>query len=607
MEVDTGAAATIISARMWRNMGKPLLAVSNRFFSAYDGHRMKPLGDLVDCEIEAEGVRVKATITVVESSKPYGLLGRDTLDNFVGKPLVTNNVEEVTLPVMKVEPVSIDIADPTNLRFCKARPVPLPMIEKVNAELQRLQERGVIKPVSSSRYASPVVWVKKRDGSLRMCADFKVHINRCIATDAYPIPAMETIFAGLSHAKFFAKIDLKEAYWQIPLDANSRELCTINTSKGLFQMTRLPKGMKNSSAIFQRVMEQILKGIQGLIIYQDDILLHAPSSDALAKRLSALFRRLQEKGITVNHDKSVLNTTEVKFLGHVLSSEGIRPDPDIANKIQSFQPPSSRSELESFLGLVNFFGRMIPNFASVVQPLHSLRRKDVEFKWSQEHQSAFDELLRIMSTPPLLHSYELDQPATLTTDASEKSIGGILTQNGKPVMFVSRVLTPAEQKYSNIEREGLAVVWSVLRLKQLLLGRHFSLVTDHKPLERIYGGKQLPKVASNRLTRWSILLQRFDFTIQYQAGTKISHADALTRLHLRSDPSDKEDLVINNVANNISDEWIELLQQATANDQFAQSIIKRVETDNWKHLQPNERIFYRIRDELSFDNGLLYK
>ena len=607
MEVDTGAAATIISARIWRNMGSPSLAVSNRFFSAYDGHRMRPLGDLIDCCIQTNETMTTATITVVESSKEYGLLGRDILDKFVAPPVITNAVDASSLPAMKIDPVTIDVADPTKLRFCKARPVPLPLVDKVNDELQKLQDKGIIRPVSNSKYASPVVWVKKRDGSLRMCADFKVHLNRCLESDSYPMPAIETIFSGMSNAKVFAKIDLKEAYWQIPLDQRSRELCTINTSKGLFHMTRLPKGMKNSAAIFQRVIETILKNIPGLVVYQDDILLHAPSSDSLAKRLSTVFRRLEEKGVTINRSKSVLNVTEVKFLGHVISSSGIQPDPDITKKILSFKTPVSRSELESFLGLVNFFGRLIPNFAGIVQPLHTLRKKDVEFKWSSEHQAAFNQLLTVMTTPTVLKSYDLNQPATLTTDASEKAIAGVLTQGGRPVMFVSRVLTSAEQRYSNIEREALAVVWSVLRLKQLLLGRHFYLVTDHKPLVSIYGGSSIPKVVSNRLIRWSMLLQRFDFTIQHQPGSSITHADALTRLQLLSDNSETEDLVINNVADDISDAWKETIKQATASDELAQSVIQRVQTDNWTNLRFDEKIFYRARNELSVKDGLLFK
>ena len=230
--------------------------------------------------------------------------------------------------------------------------------------------------------------------------------------------------------------------------------------------------MRNSSAIVQRVMEDILRGISGVIIYQDDILITAASSYELAKRVTNVQRRLEQRNVTLNLQKSILLAKEVRFLGDLINKDGVKPDPAIAEKITSCKHPRDKAELESFLGLVNFFGRMLPNCAATVRPLHDLRRKGTTFAWLPHHQAAFDKLLGQMSTPPTLQSYQLDEEATLTTDASECAIAGILTQSGKPIMYVSRSLTSAERNYNNVEREALAVVWSTLRLKQFLLGRN---------------------------------------------------------------------------------------------------------------------------------------
>ncbi len=171
---------------------------------------------------------------------------------------------------------------------------------------------------------------------------------------------------------------------------------------------------------------------------------------------------------------------------------------------------------------------MIPNFAEIVAPLHQLRRQGVPFVWNPQHQAAFDNILKRLAAPPVLQGYSLRNEATVTIDASENAIAGVLTQNGKPVMYVSHALTSAERNYSNIEREGLAVVWSLLRMRQLLIGRKFTLITDHKPLLAIYGSVSLPKVSATRMVRWAITLQQFDFGIKYQPGSSIGHADAVS-------------------------------------------------------------------------------
>jgi hypothetical protein len=366
--------------------------------------------------------------------------------------------------------------------------------------------------------------------------------------------------------------------------------------------------MKNSSAIFQRVMEDVLRGLPGVVAYQDDLLIHATSKDLLARRVSAVLKRLEEKNVTINPEKSVLFSTEIRFLGHLLTSDGIRPDPQIADKILSCRPPKDRKELESFLGLINFFGRMVPKFSETASPLHQLRRKDTPFVWEASHQAAFESLLNSIAHPPILRSYDLSSEATLTTDASESAVGGVLTQEGRPVIYVSRTLTSAERNYSNVEREALAVVWCVLRLKQFLLGRHFTLVTDHRPLMTIYGGSSLPKVASARLTRWAILLQAYNFTVQYKAGSTIPHADAMSRLRFNADQSSAEDAIINNVSMDITlpAAFIQRVQTSMTTDTTLLRVMRRVQQNSWSNCSQRERPFLRIKNSLKVSNSLLF-
>lgn len=606
MEVDTGSSATLISLNMWRGIGAPQLSPSSHVFTAYDGHRICPAGEFF-AVLAYKEKSVHSKVTVVKAERTFGLLGRDVIDALIDLPKSMHHTEEATdyLPTVKVPPVKIELVDGARPTFCKARPVPLPLEELVDKSLCDLERKGVIKPVSSSAYASPVVWIRKPDGSLRMTADFKVFLNGIVKADSYPIPNLETIFAGMEGARSFAKIDLKEAYFQFPLDRESQEICTLNTTKGLYRLTRLPKGLKNSSAIFQRTMENVLKGLKGVIIYQDDLLLHGKDDNELTRRLTAVTKRLEDKGFTINVNKSVFLAKEIKFLGYLISDKGISPDPSTKEKLQKCQPPRNRSELESFLGFLNFYGRMIPNFAEIVNPLNSLRKQGVPFVWTQHHQTAFETLLKcITSDNTVLRPYSLKEEVVVTTDASEHAIGGVLSQSDKPVICVSRSLSSAERNYSNVEREGLAIIWTLERLRQLLLGRSFKLITDHRPLLKIFGGNSLPKVVSSRLTRWASRLQAFDYTVIYKPGTDIPHADALTRLRFPSD----EDMVVNStkIVPAVPSDILNKVTFATESDRLSCAIRTRIVKGRWSNCSQREMPFKRLKESLTVEDGLIF-
>ena len=308
-----------------------------------------------------------------------------------------------------------------------------------------------------------------------MCVDFKAHVNAKIKSVAYPTPPIETIFSKLKNAKKFAKLDLTEAYSQIELDAEAKWQSVINTSKGLYLVNRLQMGMKNSQAIFQRAMESILSDLKGVIIYHDDILLFAENDDSLRKRLNAVKTRLTEKRVTVNLSKSIELADEVTYLGFRVSARGIEPDNSLVDKIQSLEIPKSRRELEHFIGLANYFGRLVPSFAEKMLPLTKLRNRSSKFVWDAECSNAFNNVKREISSSPVVQPYSLDKECVVTTDASQEALGACLTQDSHPVIYISRRLTTAERNYNNIEREALAVIWAVTRLKHFLLGRHFII------------------------------------------------------------------------------------------------------------------------------------
>jgi len=256
MQIDTGASVSIISKALWEGMGCPSLTTCKRKLETYDGHIMKVLGSL-DTTVEWNDRITSASLIVVESSKPFGLIGRDNIN----EPLQIFSVTEPpTLPVIKGFRARIELKEGANLKFCRARPVPLSLEEPVAKELNRLQQIGIITPVEGgASCASPVVWVRKPDGTLRMCVDYSTHLNDNVKTDSYPTPCVERLLAKMKNAHKFAKLDLTSAYWQIELDDASRDVSVINTTKGLFYVNRLQMGLKNASAIFQKIMESNLE------------------------------------------------------------------------------------------------------------------------------------------------------------------------------------------------------------------------------------------------------------------------------------------------------------------------------------------------------------
>ena len=337
----------------------------------------------------------------------------------------------------------------------------MPLERKVNKTIDEFLLLGILEPVEAGGvdYCSPVEWVKKGD-KLRMCADYKVLVNDKISTEAYPLPCNETFFSKVSGAKFIAKIDLSNAYWQIPPDEKSQYVCTVNTTRGLFRVTQLQQGLKNAAAIFQQAIEEVLKGLDGCVAYQDDILLFDVTEAELGKRYNVV-KELGAKNFTVNEDKCVSFSTTLSFLGYEISSEGVKPEQRHVQKLLQLQSPKNVKEVEAFIGLINYFGRMIPNYAAKTRCINELRRKDKPFKWTDECQRAFQSLVDELTSDSLVQPYTLDKEVTLTTDASEKTIGGVLTQNDHPVIYISCNLTSAEQKYINIERKALAVVFAV--------------------------------------------------------------------------------------------------------------------------------------------------
>ena len=320
-------------------------------------------------------------------------------------------------------------------------------------------------------------------------------------------------------------------------------------------------------------------------------------------RWRAIQDRLKDKGFTINEINSGYFMEKITFLGLTISGSGIEPDDRLVNKVRKIHPPQSVQKVEQFCGLVKFYGRFISIFTSKIAPISDLRKKsEAEFQWTDKRQRAFERLKSELASIPVVQPYSLENEVTITTDASGKAIGGVLFQEGHRVIYVSKTLSQAKQRYFNIEREALAIVFVVKRLKQVLLGRKFHLETDHRPLEFIFApNKGLPKTVSARTTRWAISLMVFDNGIKYK-GSSIPHADDMSKLNFHRD--DDECNLVDNLSSNLDEFCVhfaehkliqfEELRSECERNELAKRIIRRVIDGDWKACTKVESYFKEV-------------
>ena len=393
--------------------------------------------------------------------------------------------------------------------------------------------------VTSSEWAAPVVVVPKGEGRIRLCGDYKVTVNKSLEVDQHPLPKPDELFAALAGGVKFSKIDLTQAYQQMVLDQDSRVYVTINTHLGLFRYTRLPFGIASAPAIFQRTMETILQGVKHVQCYIDDILITGSNEEEHLHNLEEVLKLLSQYGIRVKEDKCAFFKDKVEYLGHQISSEGLHTAPKKVEAIQAAPTPANTQELRSFLGLLHYYGKFIPDLASLVHPLNKLLQAGSEWRWTSECEQAFALAKKKLTSATVLAHYNPRYPLRLAADASSYGLGAVISHvfpSGveKPIAYASRTLTASERNYSQLEKEALSLVFAVQKFHQYLYGREFTLCTDHKPLTTILGPKKgIPPIAAARLQRWALQLAAHNYTIQFRPTKAHANADALSRLPLK--------------------------------------------------------------------------
>jgi len=604
MCVDSGAGVNIANSELCKKMrrrGCVLEATKKKLFAYGSKTPLNVQGKFkttVTC-----GTQTVEAVFIYVPGDGHSLLGRNTASELgvlkIGINVIGSDSEQLEEEfkdcfegVGKLKDFQLKLHIDSSVRPVAqpTRRVPFHMRKQVEQKIKELLDLDVIEEVKGpSPWVSPLVVVPKSSTDIRICVDMRL-ANRAVIRERHPIPTMEEILHDMNGSTVFSKLDIRMAYHQIELDSTSRQITTFTSHVGLFQYKRLMFGINAAPEMYQHIISQTLQGCEGVKNLSDDIIVHGKNKEEHDARLRSVLQRLRESGLTLNKSKCKFNMKKLVFFGHVFTDKGVKPEESKVQAIINARRPDSPSEVRSFLGLVNFSARYIPDMATIAEPLRRLTHSKQTWKWEEEQENAFNALKRRLASTEVMAYFSTEAETRIIVDASPVGLGAILTQQQQdgsyqPVIYASRTLTDTEKRYSQTEKEALAVVWGCERFQIYLLGSRFELITDHKPLEVIYSTKSKPCA---RIERWVLRLQPFEFTVKYKPGPT-NAADALSRLTQTDSPNEE----------NEGDDYIRYVMQHSIPKAFyMEEIQKATEEDEelcgvMRHLQNSHEDKYK--------------
>lgn len=500
------------------------------------------------------------------------------------------------------------------------RRIPFPLLPSVKNALDKMVKEKIIEPVSEpTDWVAPMVVAPKPGGRIRICVDLS-QLNRHVKREMHPIPPVEETLAKLSGAVYYSKLDANSGFHQVVLAKESRKLTTFLTPFGRYLFNRLPFGISSAPEHFQARMSQILEGCTNVVCHMDDIVVFGSTEKEHDRTLATVLQKIHSAGMTLNKEKCCFRAKNIRFLGHIVGEGKIRVDPEKTKAIREMSPPTSKKELQSILGSVNFLARHIPNRSTLLEPLYSLQKEDREFAWGIAQEEAFQKLKDLLASAPVLAIYDPKKQTTVSCDASSYGLGAVLLQAGEngtpfPVAFASRTLSASEKNYAQIEKEALAVAWACERFKNYITGLKFEIETDHKPLVPILTTKFLDDLTP-RLQRIRMQMMRFNYTVVHIPGKNLITADLLSRKPVSS-PSKKDRQFENELQTvaikmvrmvNASSGMLERITVAQQNDAVGKKLRQFIK-EGWpdqRHETPEELLPYRNHEgSLAIENDLV--
>lgn len=627
-KLDSGSGANIIPFKLLQKVDRAVkIEPTSMVLSAYGGQQLHPKGicQLI-CMFKNE-IRLEEFIIIDEDLVP--ILGlKSCVDlNLIKK---VNEIELETLPILDdkercmneyveqfkglgkfVKKHKIDLKEDSE-QYAVVKPprrVPLKIRENLKTTLNQLVKLKIIEKVDEPRmWVHNMVIVEKLNGDLRICLDPK-NLNKCIKQNKYLIPTVEDISMKLYGAKIFSVLDLKDGFWHVELDEESKKLVTFATPFGNYQFNRLPFGLCSSAETFQKYNEENFGDIEGVAIYIDDILIAGKTMEDHDRILKQVLERAKKLNVKFNPHKFQYKVPSVTYLGFKFTEDGRQIDENRIRTIKELKNPKDKKDLQKFLGVVNYLRSFLPNLSEVTSPLRELLKKNVLFQWNQTHSDAVTKIKELIVEAPILQNFNPDEEIIIQTDASQNGLGCCLLQKQGMVSCGSRSLSETEKMYAQIEKEFLAVVFSTVKFRDYIYGRSVLVQSDHKPLVSIMQ-KDIHKIPSSKLQRMRLRLLNYDIKLEYIPGKYLHLADYLSRYFLDSNICEEEKVFTESVLSiNVSEEKVRLFQKETIADSTLKVLLKYAQ-EGW----PNDRskvieqakFYFKMRNDILVENGIVY-
>ena len=618
-KMDTGAQCNVISKQKYNQVSKAPLHQSNARLVTFGGHQLKTCGKAaINCQHRGRQYCVEFEVVDQEVPSILGLktctemklvqridsLDVDLLDQYSDVFEGLGCITGVTCHI-KVDPTHPPVIHPP-------RRVPVTLRPKIQEELARMESLDVIEKVAEpTDWVNSMVTIIKPNGKVRMCIDPR-DLNKAVKREYYPMRTIDEIITRMPNASVFSVLDASSGFWQVKLDQESTKLCAFNTPFGRYMFKRLPFGLSSSQDIFQKIMSEMFEDIPGVEVVVDDLLIWGENREEHDERLIQVLQRARHRGLKLNKAKCQFRQHEISYIGHVLSKDGIKPDPKKTEAITQMTPPQNKEEVQRFLGMLTYLAKFIPNLSQIAAPLRVLLEKDTQWHWHEEQVKSFKALKQLATEAPVLKYFDPNKHTKLSVDASSKGVGAVLLQEGHPIAYASKALTNSQQNYAQIEKEMFAIVFGCTRFHEYIYGMQtIEVETDHKPLETIL--KKPLYQAPARLQKMIMTVQKYSIDLVYRPGKELVIADALSRAYLpeQSDMSTHTDFEVNVICTlPISNSKLLQLQTETKTDPVLQQLKMMVEK-GWpsnKREVPKQCLpFWSFHDQVSFNDGIFFK